>query len=128
MFPETEVATRDDTSFPWSVREDGVVVLPTVEPEQSKGGVYIPDQARQKPLTGVVVALGPGKIHEATGDVELYGQKRPREHARRADFSVGDEVLFGRYAGTELEIEHAGRKLVLMRFGDIRAYRRGGSA
>jgi chaperonin GroES len=69
---------------------DRVVVKPLEEAEQMRGGLYIPDTAKEKPQQGEVVAVGPGKVEDGKRiDMEL---------------KVGDRVLYGKYSGTEVTI------------------------
>jgi chaperonin GroES len=68
---------------------DRVVIEPTDEEEQvSSGGIYIPDTAKEKPQTGTVVAVGPGKLTDE-------GNRLP------VDVAVGDMVVYSKYSGTE---------------------------
>ncbi|MDW7981251.1 MAG: co-chaperone GroES [Thermomicrobium sp.] len=71
---------------------DRVVVKPIQKEEVTKSGIVLPDTAKEKPQRGQVVAVGPGRL---TDD----GKRLPME------VKVGDEVLFAKYAGTELKIE-----------------------
>ena len=77
---------------------------PVEEKEEKKGGIIIPDTAKEKPAEGKVVAIGSGK----TGD---DGKKIPME------IKEGDRVLFGKYSGTEVKIE--GEEYLIMREDDI---------
>lgn len=79
---------------------DRVLVLPAPA-EEKVGGIIIPDTAKEKPLRGKIVATGNG-----TKDEEMV-------------LKVGDEVLYGKYAGTELELE--GEKYLMMRQSDVLA-------
>lgn len=83
---------------------DRVVVERLEEEKTSPGGIVIPDSATEKPIQGRVVALGSGKVLDS-GDV------------RPIDLKVGDRVLFGKYAGTEVKI--SGQTLLVMREDDI---------
>jgi chaperonin GroES len=83
---------------------DRVVVRRTEEERTSQGGIIIPDSATEKPSQGEVVAAGKGKITDS-GDV------------RPMDVKVGDKILFGKYAGTEIKVE--GEELLVMREDDI---------
>ena len=83
---------------------DRVVVTRTKEEEKSKGGIIIPDTAKEKPIEGVVVAVGAGKVLKD-------GKVRP------VDVKMGDRVLFGKYAGQEVKID--GQEHVLLREDDI---------
>lgn len=78
---------------------DRVLIEPAQVEEKTIGGIIIPDTAKEKPLKGTVVAAGNG-----TKDEEMV-------------LKVGDVVLFGKYAGTELEFE--GKKYLIMRQGDV---------
>ncbi len=83
---------------------DRVVVKRMEEERTSAGGIVIPDSATEKPDKGEIVAAGNGKIME-NGDV------------RPLDVKVGDQVLFGKYAGTSVKVE--GEELLVMREEDI---------
>ncbi|MGE5528659.1 MAG: co-chaperone GroES [Patescibacteria group bacterium] len=85
---------------------DRVLVKPLETEERSKGGVIIPDTAKEKPQMGEVLAVGPGKILE-------NGQRLAPECKK------GDKVLYTSYAGTEVKVD--GEKLLLMRESDILA-------
>ena len=80
---------------------DRVLILPTAAEEVTMGGIIIPDTAKEKPLRGTVKAVGHG-----TKDEEMV-------------LKEGDVVLYGKYAGTELEIE--GEKYLIMRQSDVLA-------
>jgi len=83
---------------------DRVLVKRLEEEEKTKGGIIIPDTAKEKPIEGEIVAVGNGKILE-------NGEVKPLE------VKVGDKVLFGKYAGTEITIE--GEEYLMMREDDI---------
>jgi len=83
---------------------DRVVVRRTEEERTSQGGIIIPDSATEKPSQGEIVAAGNGKITDS-GDV------------RKMDVKVGDKILFGKYAGTEIKVD--GEELLVMREDDI---------
>ena len=83
---------------------DRVIVKRMEEERTSPGGIVIPDSATEKPIKGEVVAVGNGKILE-NGDV------------RALDVKVGDTVLFGKYAGTEVKVD--GDELLVMKEDDI---------
>lgn len=80
---------------------DRVLVKPVAADEKTVGGIIIPDTAKEKPLRGEVLAVGNG-----TKDEEMV-------------LKVGDHVLYGKYAGTELELD--GEKLLIMRQNDVLA-------
>ena len=85
---------------------DRVVVKPTEEAEQMRGGLYIPDTAKEKPSQGEVVAVGPGKISDDGTRLEM-------------DVSVGDKVLYGKYSGTDVTLD--GEEYLILRESDILA-------
>ncbi len=78
---------------------DRVLVEPAAAEEKTSGGIIIPDTAKEKPQKGTVVAVGPGKKEEPM------------------TVSVGDTVLYGKYAGTEITID--GNNYLIMRESDI---------
>ena len=80
---------------------DRVLILPAPADEKTIGGIIIPDSAKEKPLKGSVVAVGNG-----TKDEEMV-------------LKVGDTVLYGKYAGTEIELD--GEKYIIMRQSDVLA-------
>lgn len=86
--------------------EDRVVVEPLEAEEKTAGGILLPDTAREKPQRGRVLAVGPGRTLDD-------GKKQALTVA------VGDEVLFGRYAGNEIEI--GGKEVKIMRESDLLA-------
>jgi len=85
---------------------DRVIIKRLEEDRTSAGGIVIPDSAAEKPIRGLVKAVGNGKVNE-NGDV------------RPLDVKVSDEVLFGKYSGTEVKVE--GEDLLVMREDDIMA-------
>ena len=85
---------------------DRVIVKRMEEERTSAGGIVIPDSATEKPIRGEVIAVGNGKIAES-------GEVRP------LDVKVGDQVLFGKYSGTEVKVE--GEEVLVMREDDIMA-------
>ena len=85
---------------------DRVLVKPLEEKEVKKGGIIIPDSAKEKPQEGEVVALGTGKLDDAGKKVEFTVKK-------------GDKVLFGKYSGTEVKVD--GEEYLVMREDDIMA-------
>ena len=85
---------------------DRVVVRPLEEAESMRGGLYIPDTAKEKPQQGEVVAVGPGKLSEEEKRIDM-------------DLKVGDKVLYGKYSGTEVTIE--GEALLILRESDVLA-------
>ncbi len=85
---------------------DRVIIKRIEEEEKTKGGIVIPDTAKEKPIQGEVIAVGEGKRLDD-------GSLRPLQ------VKVGDKVLFGKYAGTEIQIE--GEERLIMREEDIMA-------
>jgi chaperonin GroES len=83
---------------------DRLIVERTEEEEKTKGGIIIPDTAKEKPLEGKVVAVGSGKVLDDGKSIPL-GVK------------TGDRILFGKYAGTEIKID--GNDLLMMREEDV---------
>lgn len=83
---------------------DRVIVKQTEAEEKTKSGLYLPDAAKEKPTKGKIIAAGPGKFDDNGKRMEL-GVK------------VGDTVYYGKYSGTEVEVE--GEKLVILRESDI---------
>jgi chaperonin GroES len=86
--------------------QDRIIVKRLAEEEKTKGGIIIPDTAKEKPLEGAVIAVGNGRILED-------GKVRP------LDVKKGDKVLFGKYAGTEIKID--GEEHLILREEDLLA-------
>ncbi len=86
--------------------DDRVVVEPVEAEEKTAGGIVLPDTAKEKPQRGTVLAVGPGKLLD-------NGQRSPMSVA------VGDEVIYGKYSGTDIEID--GREIKILRESDILA-------
>lgn len=84
---------------------DRVVVKPSEETEQMRGGLYIPDTAKEKPQQGLVIAVGPGRTED--------GKRVPME------VKVGDKILYGKYSGTEVTIDTV--QMLILRESDILA-------
>ena len=84
--------------------QDRVIVKRVDTEEKSKGGIIIPDSAKEKPMEGLVVSVGGGKINEKGDKIPL-------------DVKQGDKILFGKYSGTEITIE--GDEHIIMREDDI---------
>jgi chaperonin GroES len=83
---------------------DRVIVKRVKEEEKSKGGIIIPDTAKEKPIEGEILAVGSGKIAD-DGSV------------RKLDVKVGDRILFGKYSGTEVKVD--GEDRLSLREDDI---------
>lgn len=85
---------------------DRVVIVPLEEEDQMRGGLYIPDTAKEKPQSGEVVAVGAGKLSDEGVRIE-------------PDVAVGQTVLYGKYSGTEVTVE--GEDFLILRETDILA-------
>ena len=86
--------------------DDRVVIEVMEESEQTAGGIFLPETAKEKPQRGKVVALGPGKLTDEGERAALNVKK-------------GDQVLFAKYSGTEVEVD--GKELLVMRESDLLA-------
>ncbi|HHX26844.1 MAG: co-chaperone GroES [Firmicutes bacterium] len=86
--------------------EDRVVVKPSTEEERTKGGIVLPDTAKERPQEGEVIAVGPGKLLDS-------GERAPM------DVKPGDKVIFAKYGGTEIKID--GEEYMILRQSDILA-------
>jgi len=84
---------------------DRVLVEPAPAEEKTVGGIIIPDTAKEKPQKGKIVATGPGKYADLTGNLIPMSVK------------VGDIVLYGKYSGTEITVD--GKEYLIMRESDI---------
>ncbi len=85
---------------------DRVIVEPLEAAEKTAGGLYIPDNAKEKPQKGRIVAAGPGKLSDSGSLLKL-------------EVKAGDTVLYGKYSGTEVVIE--GKEYLIMRESDVLA-------
>jgi chaperonin GroES len=85
---------------------DRVVIKPTPQEEVSKGGIVLPDTAKEKPQEGKIIAVGPGRLTEDGKRIAM-------------DVKKGDKVIYSKYAGTEFKLD--GEELIIMREGDILA-------
>ncbi len=83
---------------------DRIVIQAMEAEETTKGGIILPDTAKEKPVEGTIVAAGPGKISEDGKKVEM-------------EVKVGDKVLYGKYSGTEVTVE--GVEYLIMRESDV---------
>ena len=86
--------------------DDRVVVEPVEAEERTAGGIVLPDSAQEKPQRGHVIAIGPGKLLES-------GQRATPA------LSVGDEVIYGKYSGSDIEVD--GHEVKILRETDILA-------
>ena len=84
--------------------QDRVIVQRVKEEEKTKGGIIIPDTAKEKPQEGKIIAVGKGKVNDD-------GKLTP------LDVKVGDRILFGKYSGSEITLD--GEEMLIMREDDI---------
>ena len=87
---------------------DRVVIKPTPKEEVSKGGIVLPDTAKEKPQDGKIVAVGPGRLTEDGKRIDM-------------EVKVGDKVIYSKYAGTEVKVDD--EELIILRESDILAKR-----
>ena len=99
------MATKSETTTKVTPLADRVVIKAMEESEQMRGGLYIPDTAKEKPQQGSVVAVGPGRYDD--------GKRVPLE------VKVGDKVLYGKYSGTEVTLD--GEQVLILRESDVLA-------
>ena len=99
------MVTGPTTSAKVAPVADRVVIRPADEAEQMRGGLYIPDTAKEKPQQGEIVAVGPGRFE--------------KDKRVPMDVKVGDKVLYGKYSGTEVTID--GEPLLIVRESDVLA-------
>jgi len=83
---------------------DRVVVKPSVAEEKTKGGIIVPDTAKEKPVWGEIIAAGPGRTTDEGKHIAM-------------EVKVGDKVLYGKYSGTEITLD--GEEYLIMRESDI---------
>ena len=86
--------------------EDRVLLKPTDAEQKTAGGIIIPDNAKEKPQKGEVIAVGPGKTNDKGQKIEMTLKK-------------GDKVLYGKYSGTEITVE--GKEYLIVRESDVLA-------
>lgn len=98
-------ATKAKTNLKIQPLEDRVVVIPSEEAEAMRGGLYIPDTAKEKPTQGEVIAVGPGRVEK--------GERVPM------DLKAGDKVIYGKYSGTTITLE--GEEVVIIKASDVLA-------
>src|SRR5207245_10348373 len=99
-------AKEKDVNLKVRPLDDRVVVEPLEAEDKTSGGILLPDTAKQKPQRGKVLAIGPGKL---------------RDDGTRAVVAVskGDEVIYGRYSGSDIEVD--GKEIKILREGDMHA-------
>ncbi len=98
-------ATKSKSKIKIHPLEDRVVIRPADEAETMRGGLYIPDTAKEKPTQGEVVAVGPGRFEK--------GERV------QMDVVVGDKVIYGKYSGTPYTVD--GEELIIIKASDILA-------
>jgi chaperonin GroES len=99
------MATKGAVATKIAPLADRVVVKALEETETMRGGLYIPDTAKEKPQQGEIVAVGPGRTED--------GKRVPME------VKVGDKVLYGKYSGTEVTVD--GEQVLILRESDVLA-------
>lgn len=97
------MATATKTKLKVFPLADRVAIRPMEETETMKGGLYIPDTAKEKPIQGEVLAVGPGRMEK--------GARVPME------LKVGDRVVYGKYSGTQVELD--GEEIILIKESDV---------
>ena len=98
-------ATKAKSKIKIHPLEDRVVILPDDEAETMRGGLYIPDTAKERPTQGAVLAVGPGRIEK--------GQRV------KMDVQAGDRVIYGKYSGTPYQVGND--ELIIIKASDILA-------
>ncbi|MCL2006405.1 MAG: co-chaperone GroES [Planctomycetaceae bacterium] len=86
--------------------DDRIVVRPLEAEEKTAGGLYLPDTAKEKPQRGTVIAIGPGKLLDSGKRGEM-------------SVSIGDEVIYGKYSGSDIEVD--GQEIKILRETDVLA-------
>ena len=98
-------ATKSKPKLKIHPLEDRVVILPSDEAETMRGGLYIPDTAKEKPTMGEVIAVGPGRVEK--------GERI------KIELAVGDKVIYGKYSGTPYTVD--GDEVIIIKASDILA-------
>jgi chaperonin GroES len=98
-------ATKTRTKLKIHPLEDRVVIMPADDTESMRGGLYIPDTAKEKPTQGEVIAAGPGRMEK--------GARVPME------LHVGDKVLYGKYSGTPFQL--GDDEVIIIKASDVLA-------
>jgi chaperonin GroES len=99
-------ATKKKSKVKFRPMDDRVLIEVCEAEQTTTGGIILPDTAREKPQRGTIISTGPGKLLDSGNRGEI-------------DVKVGDEVFYGRYAGTEIEMD--GEKYVVLRESEILA-------
>ena len=106
MAMATATATKRRKDLKIRPLEDRVVILPSDEAESMRGGLYIPDTAKEKPTQGEIIAVGPGRVTDK-------GERIP------VDLKVGDAVIYGKYSGTQYTLD--GEEVIIIKASDVLA-------
>jgi len=100
------MTTKTKTTTKLQPLDDRIVVKPINKEEVTKGGIILPDTAKEKPQEGEVIAVGPGKLAEDGKRIEMEIKK-------------GDKVMYAKFSGTEIKLDD--EDLLIMREGDVLA-------
>ena len=103
---EKKMATKAKTATRLQPLDDRIVVKPIKREEVTKGGIILPDTAKEKPQEGEVIAVGPGKLTEDGNRIEM-------------DLKKGDKVMYAKFSGTEIKLDD--EELLIMRESDVLA-------
>lgn len=100
----TKTKSKTSTTTRLKPLDDRVVVLPDTAETKTASGIYLPESAKEKPMTGKIIAAGPGKL---------------TDDGKRAPLGVkeGDTVLYGKYAGSEVELD--GETVMIMKESEL---------
>src|SRR5829696_8200260 len=98
-------ATKAKPSLKLQPLEDRVVIMPSDEAETMRGGLYIPDTAKEKPTQGEVIAVGPGRVEK--------GERV------KVDLEIGDKVIYSKYSGSPYTI--GGDEVIIIKASDVLA-------
>ncbi|MEK6688156.1 MAG: co-chaperone GroES [Gemmatimonadota bacterium] len=100
-------ATKPKSKVKINPLEDRVVIMPDEETASMRGGLYIPDTAKEKPTQGEVIAVGPGRITDKGERIAM-------------EVAVGNRVIYGKYSGTPFTLEN-GDEVVIIKASDVLA-------
>jgi len=104
MATATKTKSKSKTKISLNPLDDRVIVKPDVAEDKTASGIYLPEGAKEKPMQGTIVAVGPGKLTD-TGERAKPSVKK------------GDKVIYGKYAGTEVDVD--GDTLMIMRESEL---------
>jgi chaperonin GroES len=100
------MTTKTKTTIRLQPLDDRIVVKPIKKEEMTKGGIILPDTAKEKPQEGEVIAVGPGKLTDDGTRIEM-------------DIKKGDKVMYAKFSGTEIKLDD--EELLIMRESDVLA-------